>query len=220
MKDISCLLAGLARLLGPIVIMLLWRKRTKARLLPAVVALALCFPVFMLANALRSGFDYSSSISFYIQQGLLYAVFEETAKYIAMRFILSDYDECKDAVTYSIGHGAYEDLGGGVSCFKLIGKGIAHPMIFPLNFWALFEGTISGAASCIMILYGIRTDKARIMLPLAIVFHAVSSVVMNVFIELAAVIISTLLTGIKVYIALRCREAMQIPPINETEQQL
>ena len=55
------------------------------------------------------------------------------------------------------------------------------------------------------------------MLPLAIVFHAVTSVVMNVFIELAAVIISMLLTGIKVYIALRCRKAMQIPEMNVDE---
>jgi hypothetical protein len=71
-----------------------------------------------------------------------------------------------------------------------------------------------------MILYGIRAGKSRIMLPAAVAFHAAGNIVLAVFIESAAVIITTLLTAAELYIAVRCWKAMQIPPINETEQQL
>ena len=220
MTDLCCLLAGLIRLLGPAALLIYWNRRTHARVFPAFVALAVCFPVFILGNAIRSGFHYSSPIFYYIQQGLLFGILEEGAKFIMLRFILTDYDDCTDAVTYSIGHGAYEEFGAGISCLSLIGKGTASPIILAVNFWAVIHSAVSGAAACIMILYGIRAGKSRIMLPAAIVFHAAGNIVLAAFIESAAVIITTLLTAAELYIAVRCWKAMQIPPINETEQQL
>lgn len=220
MKDLSCLLAGLIRLLSPTLLLIFWRKRTKAKLFPAFAAFAVCFPVFILGNAIRSGFDYSTPISYYIQQGLLFGVLEEVIKFIMLRFILTDYDDSTDAVTYGIGHGAYEEMLAAFACLGLIGKGTAGSAILFVAVWSVIEGTVSVCAKTVMILYGIRTGKARIMLPAAIAFHAAGNISLALFFDAAAVTITTLLTAAEVYIAVRCREAMQIPPINETEQQL
>jgi hypothetical protein len=38
-----------------------WSKKTGARAFPAVAAFLVCFPVFIMGNAIRSGFDHSNA---------------------------------------------------------------------------------------------------------------------------------------------------------------
>ena len=111
MTDLSCLLAGLTNLLGPLLLLIFWHKRTGARILPAPAALAVCLPVFIVAGAIRAGFDRSDYLSFYLQQALLYGIFEEGSKFVVLRWLLSSYDHRRDAVTYAIGHGSFESIG-------------------------------------------------------------------------------------------------------------
>ena len=217
MTDVYCILAGLIRLLSPLLLLIYWHKRTGARFFPALIAFPVCFPVFILGNAIRSGFHYSTPISYYIQQGLLFGVLEECTKYIMMRFILTDYDDRRDAVTYGIGHGAYEEMLAAFTCFGLFGKGTAGSAILLVAVWSVIEGTVSVCANTVMILYGIRTGKTRIMLPAAIAFHAAGNAVLGIFIEPVAVPLATALTAAELYIAVRCWKAMQIPEVNDKE---
>ena len=209
MTDLNCIAAGLIRLLSPVLLLIFWHKRTRARVLPAAVALAACFPVFIFGNFIRSGFA-RDSLWFYVEQGLLFGVLEEGAKFLIMRFALTDYDDRRDAVTYGIGHSAYEEVGAGLTCFGLIGEGTAASTIVLSGLWTVIEGTASCAAACIMILYGIRMGKSGIMLPLAIGFHAVGSAVLGIFIEPVAVILASLLTAAQWVIAYRCWQAMKL----------
>lgn len=222
MKDLNCILAGLTHLLGPLLLLILWHKKTHAKLLPAPAALAACFPVFILGNAIRSGLDQSSPIFFYIQQGLLFGVLEECLKYMMLRFVLSDYDAREDAVTYGIGHSAYEEMLAAFACFGLIGKGTASSMILPIALWSVVIGTVSVCAKTVMILYGIREGKTGKMLTAAIAFHAAGNMSMGIFIDPVANTITVLLTAAEVYIAYRCWKAMQLPEMHddETEQRL
>ena len=224
MDDLNCILAGLTRLLGPLVMLILWHKRSHAKLLPAPVALAACLPVFMLGNAIRSGFDYSSPLFYCIQQGLLFGILEEGLKYLMLRFALSDYDTREDAVTYGIGHGAYEEIGMAVNCFALVGKGTADTAIFVMAVLSVIESALSVSAKTLMILYGIREGKAGRMLLLAIILHAVGNMSMHIFVDFVSIIIVFILTAAEMCIACRCWKAMRIPlksdDRNETKHQL
>ena len=222
MKDLNCILAGITRLLGPLLLLILWHKRTHARFAPAPIAFAVCFPVFILGNAIRSGFVYSSPISYYIQQALLFGVLEESAKFIILRFALSDYDTSEDAVTYGIGHSSYEEMLAAFSCFGLVGQDTAHPAILPIAIWTVIAGTVSCCAKTVMIMYGIRESKTKIMLPAAILLHAAGNASNAIFVEVTANVITTVLLVIEIYIAYRCRKAMQLPGIHkdETDQPL
>lgn len=208
MTDAGCLLAGLVRLLTAPVLLMLWRRKTGARLLPAPIALALCFPVFLLGGGIRAGFDRNDALSYYVQQALLYGVLEEGVKFLALRFFLASCDSPKDAVTYGIGHSAFEELGAGISCLGLIGTGRAAPGIFWFNLWAALEGTVSVISLTILIFWGIRTGRSRVMLPAAMLLHAVGnfSHAMDNVIGIPA---SILLTAGAGYAAYRCWRAMR-----------
>ena len=222
MKDLNCILAGLTHLLGPLLLLILWHKKTHAKILPAPAALAACFPVFILGNAIRSGFDQSSPIFFYVQQGLLFGVLEECLKFMMLRFALSDYDAREDAVTYGIGHGAYEHILMAFTCFGLVGKGTAGAAISAIAVLLVIESALSVSATTMMILYGIREGKTGKMLTAAIAFHAAGNMSMGIFIDPVANTITVLLTAAEVYIAYRCWKAMQLPEMHddETEQRL
>ena len=209
MTDLNCLLAGLTRLLGPLLLLIFWHKKTGARIFPAPVALVVCFPVFIVAGAIRSGFDHSDWITFHIQQGLLYGIFEEGAKFLVLRYLLTNYDDRRDAVTYGIGHSAFEDIGAGFACFNLIGTGRADAEIFPVNLFSFIEGSAFVIAATVLIFYGIRMNKSRIMLPLAMFLHFISNFIGGALITSASMVLSLLTTAGMCYAAYRCYKAME-----------
>ena len=209
MTDLKCFLAGMTRLFSPLIMLVLWRKKTSARLYPAFIAFAVCFPVFIMGGAIRSGFSHEDFIIYYIQQGLLYGILEEGTKYLVMRYYLTSYRSRRDSVTYGIGHGAYEELGAGLSCLGLIGTDRADPNILWFNLWAAAEGTILVTALTVIIFYGI-TNRSRIILPSAIFIHAFSNAAAGIFIEPAAIIIRTVLTAVTGFAAYRCWQSMNI----------
>ncbi len=211
MIDVNCLFAGLTRLLSPLLLLLLWRKKTGARFYPALIAFSICVPVFIIGAAIRSGFSYDVPIAFYIRQGLLYGILEEGAKYLVLRFLLTAYDSRKDAVTYGIGHGFYENFGAGMSCLGLIGTDTAAPNILWFNLWAAFEGAVSCIAFTVLIFYGIRTGKSKVMLPIVILLHAVSNAVVGICSEPVSILTRTLLTAGACFAAYRCWQAMWTP---------
>ena len=144
MTDISCLLAGLVRIAIPIIALIIWRKKTGAKIYPAIVALLVCFPVFMLGGAIRSGFSYTVPFHYYLQQALLFGILEEGSKFLILKFVLKSCDSRKDAVSYGIGHSAYEAFGGGIACLLLIGESNVSPDIFFFNLSNNSFGVIVG----------------------------------------------------------------------------
>lgn len=210
MTDLNCLLAGLVRILCPVLLLFWWHRKTEARLYPAPVALIVCLPVFIVAGGIRSGFPTDDLVTFYLWEGLLYGVFEEGSKYLALRYLLSDYDSRKDAVTYGLGHSMFEDIGAGLSCFGLIGTGRAAPEIFFVNLSTGLFGAVWTASLTVLILYGIRTGKSRLTLPAAMLLHAVSNSLNGMFgfSTVFRVVFGLAETAVLCFIAYRCWQAM------------
>lgn len=211
MKDLSCLLAGLINLCGPMIMLTFWSKKTGARSFPAVAAFLVCFPVFIMGNAIRSGFDHSNAIFFYIQQGLLFGVLEECTKYLMMRYALTSYDNRKDAVTYSIGHNAYEELGIGIRCLGLIGTGNAAPDILIFQALEVTISAVSGAAVAVIIFYGIQSEKYAVTLLTAILTHTVQNAAVGIFIEPVAILLRILIDAALCYVGYRCWRSLKSP---------
>ena len=216
MTDIRCVLAGMTRLLSPPLLLLFWHKRTRARLYPALIAFGVCFPVFIIGAAIRSGFSHSNFVSYYLGQAVLYGILEEGAKYLVLRFALDSYDSRKDAVTYAIGHGAYEEFAAGLTCLGLIGTNRAAAGIFWFSLWATIDGAAFVIANTVLIFYGINTDRAKIMLPAAILLHAAANASQGILTEPAAIAFQTLLTAGACFAAYRCYQAMQNPYEDES----
>ena len=211
MKDLSCFLAAMINLFGPLTLLILWHRKTGARFYPAIVAFITCIPVFFIGNAIRSGFSHSAPILYYIQQGILFGIFEEGAKFLVLRYFLTSYDRRTDAVSYGIGHGSYECLGCGISCIGLIGSGRAAPDILFFQLWSFAEGAVLVIALTVLIFYGIQNNRYKVTLPAAILIHAVSNASVGIFIEPVAILLHTLLTAAASYAAYRCWQAMQSP---------
>ena len=172
MLDLKCFSAGAVRILCPFILLYLWRKKKQARIYPALIAFAMCFPVFIIGGAIRSGFSRENYYSFYIQQGLLFGILEEGAKFLLLKFYFADRYGKKGAVTYGIGHGIYEELGAGFACFALIGEDTAAPEIFWFNLWAATEGAAFVISLTILIYYGIYTERS---IPLGVYFTSTRS---------------------------------------------
>lgn len=219
MTNLNCLLAGLSRLLFPVLLLIFWRKKTGALILPAFAALLVCFPAFIIAGAIRSGFSHDNYLCFYIQQGLLYGIFEEGTKFLVLNYLLTSYDNRRDAVTYGIGHSYFEEFGGGMACLNLIGTGRAAPDIFIVNLFGSIEGAAFVIALTVIIFYGIQTNRSRTMLPFAMLLHAVSNMTTGIFMFSTPIVIikSTFLTGIICFIAYRCWLAMRIEYISDIQ---
>lgn len=206
MTDLNCLLAGLVQLLTPVLLLIFWHKKTGARILPAPAAFLVCLPVFTIAGLIRTGFAQGELLSFCIKQGLLYGIFEEGAKYLALRYMLTSYDSRRDAVTYGIGHGAFESFSGGMACINLIGTGRADPDILPVNLFSAIEGEAFAIALTVLIFYGIQTGRTKLMLPLAVFLHFISNATTTLYSFSTPVVLikSTVLTAGVCYAAYRC----------------
>lgn len=213
MTDFSCVLAGLTRILMPPVLILLWRRRTGARLFPALISVIVCFPAFIIGNAIRSGLHSESVIGYALENGLLFGILEEGTKFLALRFLLEDYDSRKDAVTYGLAHGYQENFCAGLSCFGLIGTEKAASDIFGVNLWTSLSGPVSAAALTFLIFYGIQTGKSKLMLPAAILVHACSNAFFRIFYfdTPLVIFVDALVTAGVCYAAYRCRKNLQSP---------
>lgn len=111
----------------PVVILLAWRMRTKKKLAPAFMGVA----VFLLFVKLLESIPYAfcvqydnpvsrivmaNEVTYALYQGITAAVFEEMGRYIAFRYFLTKYEGRQTAITYGIGH-------GGMECMLLLGVG-------------------------------------------------------------------------------------------------
>jgi len=212
MQDFNCVLAGIARILGPVIMLVIWNKKTGARIFPAPVAFAVCIPVFIMGGAIRMGFNPNDFYSYYVKQGLLYGILEEGSKFLMLRYVLTSYSSCKDAVTYGIGHGAYEMFWGGIACLGLIGTGKAAPEIVFVNVFSVIEGIPFAAAMTVLIYYGISTGRTKIMLPLVILLHAFCNMVSGLFSfsTMIVVIFSSVTTAVICFAAYRCWKSIQL----------
>ncbi|MBR4201413.1 MAG: YhfC family intramembrane metalloprotease [Oscillospiraceae bacterium] len=218
MLDLSCFLAGAVRLLGPVLLLLILCKKAGARIYPALIAFAVAMPAFIIAAMIRSGFSQEDLTVFALKRGLLYGIMEEGAKYIAIRFLLENYDSRKDAVTYGIGHGALEEFSAGMACFGLIGTGRAAPDMLFFNIWAIAEGTVFAVGLTVLIFYGIRTGKSKIMLPAAMLLHALGNAFNGIFFFSKAIVFagSLLITGGICFAAYRCWKELYDPYEDES----
>lgn len=103
----------------PIVLLILWKKKTQCRLMPALAGVAV-FLVFsqLLEQMLHYLMFYQLSTVgaalnnhswlYILYVTLVAGLFEETGRFIAFRFLLKEDKDKPAAVTYGIGHGGIE----------------------------------------------------------------------------------------------------------------
>ena len=105
----------------PIVLAIVWHKKTRAALVPTIIGAAVWFvfaiilklaPAYLLLqadNPLAKAITGNVVLT-YLTAGLLAGVFEETGRYLAFRFVLKKFDARRDAISYGVGHGGFESL--------------------------------------------------------------------------------------------------------------
>ncbi len=123
--------SGVIMMLIPIAVLIIWHKRTHAKLKPTLVG-AIIFPVFALALKVLPAYPLyfgNSAISqkinaapwlYYLIAGLLAGLFEETGRFIAFRYLLKKDTSRRTAISYGIGHGGIEALYFGWTTLSLI----------------------------------------------------------------------------------------------------
>lgn len=150
-------LSMIVTLLGPIILLIVWKVKKKCSLLPALAG-ALTFIIaalvlesipkyFLFAdeNAV-SGYILSHSWAYSLIGALLAGVFEECGRYVTMRFFLKKHSARKDAISYGIGH-------GGIECVLLIGFGMLSNLMLA---FAINNGTID------LLTNGLPADQAAV----------------------------------------------------------
>ena len=117
---LGALSEGILAVLFPIVLLIIWKLKTKAKLVPFWVGL-LVFPVFALL--LEGGCAFvitlidkktlgllSEPLPLYIFSAAMAGIFEETGRLVGMKTLMRKYKDKRDAVTYGIGHGGIESI--------------------------------------------------------------------------------------------------------------
>ena len=211
MIDLNCLLAGLVRLSACPLLLVLLRKKTGALIYPAFAAYGVCILVFIFAYFIRAGFSGSVDLAYFIKRGLLYGVFEETAKFAALKFLYDNFNSRYDAVSYGLGHCSFEEFGAGFSCLALIGTDKAAPDIFLFNLWAAAEGAAFCVALTVMIYYGIVFGRTRVTLPAAILLHTFSNMAANIlkYSPAAIPVLTAMTAGICVGVYFLCMKKLR-----------
>lgn len=133
------ILSMIVTLLGPVILLIVWKVKKKCGLLPALAgALTFIIAALVLENIPKyflfadenavSGYILSHSWAYSLASALLAGIFEESGRYITMRFFLKKYSARETAVSYGIGH-------GGIECMLLIGFGMLSNLIlaFAIN---------------------------------------------------------------------------------------
>lgn len=106
-------------ILGPIVLMVMWRLKTQAKWKSALVG-AIAFVLFalVLENIFQllaitlMGIDINNPSLLFIALfgGLCAGVFEEVGRYLAMKLVIKKDLDKKNAIMYGIGHGGIESI--------------------------------------------------------------------------------------------------------------
>ena len=120
-KLICMLLAALFSVLLPVVLLIVWKKTTRAKLLPffigmlvflvfAVVLEQLLFLPLVQRNPLIAEFLTTNVIGSAIFYAVTAGIFEETGRYLAFKTVLRKRVGKETGVTYGIGHGGMEML--------------------------------------------------------------------------------------------------------------
>lgn len=130
-------LAGLAVeavlvILIPIILLIVWKKKTGASLKPAVAGM-IVFPLFGIGLKMIPGYfllmadnpvsrAITSNVWLYsiIGGGLLAGIFEEGGRFVAFKTVLKNFGSGKDAVSYGIGHGGFESAYVGFSVMSIL----------------------------------------------------------------------------------------------------
>lgn len=118
-------LSIIVTLLGPVLLLLIWRLKKKCSLIPALAgAITFIVAALILENIPKYVlFSGSNPVSTYVLKhawafalagGLLAGIFEECGRYITFRFLLKRHNNKETAITYGIGH-------GGIECILLVG---------------------------------------------------------------------------------------------------
>ncbi|MBR6872325.1 MAG: YhfC family intramembrane metalloprotease [Ruminococcus sp.] len=123
-------LSGLVPLVLPVVLTIVWRRRSRASLLPVLIG----FLTYEAVSWIRAGFRAvlftdelkQTSWAFYLVSALLSGILEESGRFAAMRCVMYDrYDDWRDAVSYGIGHGGCElMLGSASTAFGFFFRGL------------------------------------------------------------------------------------------------
>ena len=192
------------------VLLILWHKKTSARIYPALVSFGVCVPAFIVGYMIRSCFGMESFVNYRLANGLLYGILEEGAKFLAMKFLLENYDSRKDAVTYGLAHGYQESFSAGLSCFGLIGSSNIASDMLGVNLWSAVNGVVFTVSLTVLIFYGIQMGKSKLTLPVAIFVHAFSNAIGGIFYFAAAIVIFAdgLITAGVCYAAYRCWKSL------------
>ncbi len=118
----------------PIAVIVAWKVKTKSSMVP-VFGGVITFILFvqMLEGAVHSflltsenPFSKLLNSNFFLYAlygGLMAGVFEEIGRYVTMKFVLKNYRDKKDAVSYGLGH-------GGIECIMVLGMGMLINVIF------------------------------------------------------------------------------------------
>ena len=122
---------GIIATITPFLLAYLWRKRTYESWIVFLVGFLAYFAagtvrVILRAFIFREGSAFATDpFLFYLVQGLLSGVCEESARYIAFKYTLSNKTARTSSVMYGLGHDCYETLAvGGIASFHYILDGI------------------------------------------------------------------------------------------------
>lgn len=98
----------------PAALLIYWRKRTRASLIPAVIGAATFVLFALVLEQLLHGVVLKlpavteNTALYVLYAGFAAGIFEETGRWFAFRFLLRRYRGRGTAVTYGIGHGGIE----------------------------------------------------------------------------------------------------------------
>ncbi len=116
-------------ILIPLALLLVWKKRTHASIVPALIGAAV-FMVFAMTLeqllhlvALQLDWSVSRAIKgnmwlYMLYGGLAAGIFEEVGRFCGFSLIKKKFRNRRDSITYGIGHGGFE-------CIYLLGVGMA-----------------------------------------------------------------------------------------------
>lgn len=119
LKTICMLFAAVFSVALPVVLLLVWRKKTGARTMPFFIGMLVFFLFAMVLERLLNSFVLQSAgavslflrdhdIAYIIYAAVVAGLFEETGRFLAFKTVLRNHTEKRTAVTYGIGHGGIE----------------------------------------------------------------------------------------------------------------
>ena len=112
---------GVLMVLAAVILFILWKKRTNAKLLPVITGAAVfilfalmlkvipAYPLLIADNAVSRTINGNLWL-YALTAGLLAGIFEETGRFLAYRTVLKKHTARRTALDYGIGHGGIELL--------------------------------------------------------------------------------------------------------------